>query len=376
MKVSIVQCNSYEPKLLEEKLEEVLYPLGGLKRYIQPGARVLVKPNLLLAQVPEKAVTTHPEFVKAVVQRVKNAGAIPLIGDSPGAVLRGVKRVWERTGMLKVAEELGVELVNFESCGSEKVKIDHPYISNVYISKAIFQADRIISLPKFKTHGLSLITGAVKNSYGFVPGVQKANLHKALPNPDDFSQLLVHIFKVREPDLILMDGILAMEGRGPSNGDPRWVGFILASDNAFALDMIVAYLMGYNPKKVETIRYAIEKGFIPGDIKKIDYFGPSLEALKIKDFKRQSNRVMRLFPPSAARFIARFVWMRPEIDLSRCTRCGACNKTCPTESVKKVGEDFVIFDETCINCLCCQEICEYQAVEVKRSLLAKIIDRQ
>ena len=176
--VSVTECQSYSVQEVQAAIERCLEPLGGLKNYVKPGDTVLLKPNLLQASTPEEYITTHPAMVEAVINLVKDVGGIPQVGDSPGAFERDMRIYWDATGLTDVCKRLDVELVNFETAGGyHKLRNGHDY----YIAKPVLDADLMINLPKIKTHSLTILTCAIKNLYGTVPGFIKTEYHKQAP---------------------------------------------------------------------------------------------------------------------------------------------------------------------------------------------------
>ena len=222
------------------------------------GKRVLIKPNVLRASQWNEGIVTHPSVLKAVVEKVETMEPESIVvGDNPGLFNYGDnENSFETTGLMDAA------CGYYENIGNDSVKVDFnpDFLPVVSLSQAVVDADIIISLPKFKTHGLTVITGAIKNSYGFLPGAQKANLHQVAGSPERFHELVVDVFKLRVPDFFLMDAVVGMEGNGPASPDLREVGLILASDNAVALDAVVATMMGVDPGLLKFLRQAKEMG--------------------------------------------------------------------------------------------------------------------
>jgi uncharacterized protein (DUF362 family)/Pyruvate/2-oxoacid:ferredoxin oxidoreductase delta subunit len=368
-RVAITSCEGYDPALLSQKIPESLSLVGGLEQFITPGMKVLLKPNLLSAKEPHRAITTHPEFIAAVAREVKKLGAHVMVGDSPGGAKRGVKRVWDNTGMSTMAEREGIELVSFEASGVVEFKVNgKPY----YLAKPAVEADFIISLPKLKTHVLTLMTGAVKNMFGLIPGFRKGNYHKEAPKPSDFAQIIVDILSLCPPGLTIMDAIVSMEGDGPSSGKPRQTNLILASTDPVAIDTVACEIMGLNPAKVATITTACDAGLGIGFIEAIEIVGQRLADVKIVDFELTSNRKLELIPAFLAKMIAPYVWVRPAITADICTKCNTCVNSCPTKALSGSNGEIPRYDyELCINCWCCHELCPSKAVFVDRSWLAR-----
>ncbi|MCB4792440.1 MAG: DUF362 domain-containing protein [Elusimicrobia bacterium] len=374
MKVSLIKCQSYDSNEVSQSVTRAVELIGGINNFIKPGEKILVKPNLLSARLPERAVTTHPEVVRAILRLVRNAGAIPLLGDSPGGAVKGVERVWTETGMKKLADEENVQLVNFETSGAVSRNINHPTISKIHLASITLDVDGIINLPKLKTHGLMIYTGAIKNLFGCVPGMRKAEYHKMAPHPDDFSHLLDEIYLVYKEKIrfTLIDGIMGMEGNGPSSGDKRKLAMIVASKDAVILDLAVTQLLGLKPAHIESINYLANKQ----NLEKIEWAGNSHSDFNLKDFKFPSNWYLKLIPKWLINIIGSYLWLKPFINSEVCTNCQMCVDSCPIKAIKNVpGAKPVVITDECIACLCCHELCTFKAIELKKSLLAKILIR-
>ncbi len=368
-KVAILKCDSYDPSLLDEKVEQIFSLLEDTGQIVRPGMKVLLKPNMISAKAPELAITTHPEIVAAVARKVRSMGGIVAVGDSPGGAKRGINRVWENTGMKAMAEREGLELINFEAGGVEKFQLNG---RAYYLAKPAVEADLVINLPKLKTHVLTLMTGAVKNVYGLIPGFRKGNYHKEYPKPKDFAEIVVDILSIITPGLTIMDSILAMEGDGPSSGKPRWANLIMASRDPVALDAVAGEIIGLKSYQVPTTRIASEAGLGIGWAEMVEIRGERFSDVRINDFELTSNRKFELIPELIWRVIGPFVWVRPAIDNKKCTKCQTCLNSCPTGALR-LGENKVpLFNyDLCINCWCCHELCPSKSVYVNKSWLAE-----
>jgi len=371
-RVALVRAESYERESLDQAIGRALRCLGGLERFVRPGMSVLLKPNLLSAKAPERAITTDPEFVAAVGRAVKALGARVIIGDSPAGAEKGIDRLWQNCGMTAIAQRDGFELVNFELSGSRPVTIG----GQVYhIAKPVLDAGLVISLPKLKTHVLTLMTGGVKNTFGCIPGFRKGLYHKEAPKPQLFARVLVDIFSAVRPALTIMDAIVAMEGDGPSSGTPRQVGLAAATEDAVALDAVMAAIVGLSPDKVHTTRFAGERGLGENRLSHIETVGMSIKDARVVGFKLTSNTKMELIPKFAYDAVSRFIWQRPKIDDVTCTQCQACVDSCPTGAMVAVGlcGTPAFNEDLCINCWCCHEICPSRAIGIEKSWLARRI---
>ena len=370
--VSISKCNSYDTKEVQGAVDSCLDKLGGLSSLIKPDDRVLIKPNILIAKPPEEAVTTHPALIEAIIMVVKKAGAVPLVGDSPGGLVGNVGEHWKVTGIEEVCNRLNVEILNFESSGVYEKRING---NHYHIAKPVLDADFIINVPKIKTHGLTILTCAIKNMYGTIPGLTKVNYHKEAPKPSDFAELVVDIFALSKPGLNIVDGIIGMDGNGPSAGNPKEMGLILASTDAIAVDSLICQILGKNPLKVPTNKNAYERGLGEADINKIKVLGYQPDV--IDDFKWPPNIASSLdmVPSFISKGLMRFWWSRPVIDPEVCTKCGKCVKNCPVEALS-AGVKIPEFDyPECINCMCCMEMCPEKAVKLEKSMLSKLLSR-
>jgi len=365
--VSIAGCDDYRKDSIIRAVKETLEPFGGIDAFVKPGQRVLLKPNLLSAKSPERAITTHPILVEVVADEVKRAGAVPFIADSPGGAIRGIKRVWENTGMREMAERNSVELVNLEASGTGEISFGK---YTFYIAKPVLEADVIINLPKLKTHSLTLLTCAVKNMFGVIPGFRKGEMHKLYPKPAEFADMLVHLYKLVTPSLNIVDAVIGMEGNGPSAGRPYKLGIIMAGDDAVAIDAVAASIIGFEEGMIDTTRIASSLNLGIGELERIDIVGEKPE-VRDGSFSLPSNRVHRLIPKALVRLVAPLVWVKPVIDPARCTGCGFCAQSCPVKTIKKDGDVYKIDDSGCINCLCCHELCPEESIDIKMSWLAR-----
>lgn len=366
--VATIRCRAYEEEQVYDAVEAALRPLGGLDAFVQPGQRVLVKLNPLSAHPPERAVTTHPAVVKAVVQMVQARGSTAIVGDSPGGVLTDAqyRALLEITGIWRVIEETGCAWANFDAETTDITSDTARVFKRFTTCKAPLDADVIIALPKLKTHQFMFYTGAVKLLYGLLSGLVKAEYHlHAGRSQDTFADLLLDIHDTFPPALAIMDAVVGMEGNGPTYGTPREVGLILASPSCTALDFVMAHLIGLNPTMVPTVRAAIRRGSGPARLEDITLFGEDPQAARVPDFRQA--RTLRVGTGNA-RFAAWSSWLFsawPEIDESLCKRCGTCATHCPPESIAgNKGELPRIDLSACLRCYCCHELCPHGAVRI------------
>jgi Pyruvate/2-oxoacid:ferredoxin oxidoreductase delta subunit len=240
----------------------------------------------------------------------------------------------------------------------------------LYVARPVLESDVVINLPKLKTHTLTLLTGAVKNMFGAVPGFRKAEMHKLFPRPGEFASMLVDLFGQVRPALNIMDAILSMEGNGPSSGSPKETGLIAVSDDAVALDAVISGVIGFPPDRIDTTRLAGQRGLGVSDREKIEVTGDAASVI-VGDFDLPSNLGMRLIPGPVARLVAPLVWLKLVIDKDKCTGCEMCFKSCPVKTIEPDGDKFRVVHEGCVQCMCCHELCPENAVEIKLSWLAR-----
>lgn len=369
--VSISECSSYDLDAVQSAVENSLKGLGGISSFVKPGDKVLIKPNMLQAKSPEAFITTHPAVIEAVINILKDAGAVPMVGDSPGGPARGMEKFWKITGFCDVCKRTGAQLVNFEKSGIYELERN----SRKYrIAKPVIDADVFINLPKIKTHGLTKFSCAVKNTYGVIPGLQKTDYHKLAPKPSDFAGIIVDVFALSKPHLNIIDGVVGMDGMGPSAGNPKEIGVVIASDDAVAADSIICYYLGKNPMEVPTNRIAHEQGLGESLIENIKVLG---EFPQIDNFKWPPNFAgsMEMIPSSISRALMKLWWSRPAIDPELCTNCNICVKSCPTDAILKERPTPVFEYDKCINCLCCMEMCPEKAVFEGKSRIYSFISR-
>lgn len=322
------------------------------------GKRILIKPNVLRGSEAEEGIVTHPAMVRAVVEKVEAMRpASIVVGDNPGVFSYGAnEETFKKTGLMGAAKGYYQNIGN----DSQKVDFNPDFISTVSISRAVLEADIIISLPKFKTHGLTVITGAIKNSYGFLPGAQKARLHKAAGSIERFHQMVVDVFRLRVADLFLVDAVVGMEGNGPASPHLRDIGLILASNNGVALDAVMAVMVGCEPGRLQFLQRAKQAGLGDYDLSTIEIIG---ELKQLSDFKLPPLGGEAILHNEAgqARLHSRTI-LRPQADPQLCTACGTCVDQCPVSALSMSDRLPRVDPKACITCFCCQEICSEKAI--------------
>ena len=402
-RVSLISCPDYDFPRVEAAVRRAVDLLGGMTAFVKPGQRILLKPNLVRAVPPERAVSTHPTIVAAAAKLVVEAGGSPVIVESPGGPYTpGLLRAsYRKTGMTWAAEMGGAEL----NYNVDTVQVPHPegtMLHRLDLVHPAIEADAVINLAKLKTHNLTALTLAVKNLFGLVPGTLKMGYHAKLQQADRFARGLVDILTYVKPALNLVDAVVAMEGDGPSGGDPRQVGAIIAGADALAVDIVCAALVGYDPLSVLTTKAAAELGLTSGRLEDISLLGDELETLRVADFRRGtafpfdpgllprwlrgpalgsdaargpedgSAKRKGWLPAVASGWVWRQLVVVPHAG-ERCTGCGYCAKHCPVDAIQVVDGKARMDSRKCIRCYCCHELCPEEAVELRRPLLGRLV---
>ncbi len=368
MKVHIEKITSYDFDKIYQFIETL-----QLEEILNDKKKILLKPNLLGAFPPERAVTTNPVVVDAVITYLKKIGKDVIVGDSPGGSTT-IKLVWEKTGMKRLAEKHKISLVNFKNGGiiqQRAAKLTFP------ITKYIWEADAVINLSKYKTHSLMSFTGAIKNLYGLIPGLKKSDYHKEHPDHTQFAKVISGLYSVVKDRIAIniMDGIVGMEGDGPSAGDPRNFGVMFASKSASALDFVASGMMGFKPERLEYILPSLELDNIKETEIEIseEWLHFKFHKVKIKKIGLYI-KILAYSPKILKNAFKKHFNYYPDFN-DKCRKCNICVESCPMQ-VMELGEGDAhptINYDKCIKCMCCHEMCPYQAIYVHKSFLAKFL---
>jgi len=366
--VSIIQCDEYDQSVygaVEKALLE-----AGVTKVMLDGKKVFIKANLVLKIEPEKCATTHPVVIEAIARFVKNFGGHPVIGDSPGGTLweSRLGAVYKVTGMAWAAEKSGAELnynLNQVKAANRKAKV----LKSMELLEAVATADVVISAAKLKSHGMTGFSGAVKNMYGCIPGLTKVEYHYRMSTLTAFSDMLVDLCEHVHPQISLIDGIWGMEGEGPTSGDPKHIGAVIASLNPHAADAAAIKLVNFDPGEICTIQRAVERGLLAADFSDVTVNG---DTVNCKDFNmliaknERVNTFTAILPGFLRKRAENWLTPKPVFIKNRCRLCGECAKVCPQHAISMEKDIPEINFSRCIKCFCCHELCPFHAVRTKR----------
>ena len=365
--VTVVNLEHYHLDFAIAAVETIFSNWSG--DCLKPETRVTIKPNLLMRRTPEQATTTHPVIIQAVIHALRARGITQItIADSPGGpyTTSALHGIYQTCGL----EALGAELLNYDTGYGHRTAPSGSLLSEYALINPILNADVVISIGKVKTHSMTTLSGGVKNLFGCIPGLQKPQLHYRFPDSRAFCRMLVELAQTVQPQLTILDGVVAMEGDGPSGGTPRKAGWLIGSASPFVADLALCELMGLEPTQVETVAYSIEAGLIPASPQQLTHLGNGWNP--ITDFQMPQSKSLDFSDhiPCFLRPLAKFLrglWVnRPVIRTNDCIGCGKCAESCPPSTIQVKDGKAVIDYSACISCFCCHEMCPVKAIDIRR----------
>lgn len=376
--VSLRSCSNYNYNDVKISIEKLISDLGGLEKYIKKESTIFIKLNLVMKKRPDEVATTHPMILKVISEKLLELNCKIIVGDSPGGpyTKSSLKGVYKTCGIEEVCNELGIEL-NYDT---SEIKVENPngkILKYMNVIKPIVEVDHVINICKLKTHAMATFTGGVKNLFGVIPGVSKAEYHFKMPEVKDFTEALVDICDFVSPSLTIMDGVIGMEGEGPTAGIPRKIGVILGSNNPYAIDVVACKVINLDPNKVPTIQRCKERNLLKEDFDDIVVVGEKIEDYIISDFKIPSNKSISFLRgkihPNIEKYINKKLAGKPIINYKECVTCGECIRVCPPKIISMEDKGPIIDLNNCIRCFCCHELCPKKAVDLKRPFIFKFI---
>ena len=378
--IAISRCDDYGLEKVSAATKRCLSLMGNIETIVRPGMKVLLKLNLLSASLgPERAVNTHPAVIRALVDIfMEDYGCEVYIGDSCGSLRTGsTDKAFRVTQIDKIAEDTGAIIVNFDKDEVLDITNNNAAILKEFkIAKTVKSVDVVVSVPKLKTHGLTRYTGAIKNMFGSIPANGKKNVHLLAPKNRSMAQALVDVFEMVQPHITIMDAVIGMEGNGPNAGDPRKVGLIIAGFDGVALDAVASTIIGFDPMKVPIIRYAHERKLGTAIMNNINIVGEDICKVTVSDFKKPSSSAQDF----ASNYIPNFLLAKmfdnscssvSSVYEPNCTRCYECIRNCPAKAMSAPDGRVIVDEDKCIGCFCCDEVCNYKAIVMKRTFLGR-----
>ena len=369
-KVLLIRQKNYNQNEIDSAILRAFNHFGGVEKFISKGDRVLLKVNLVSGHDIKRRVTTDPSIVRSVAKIIIDSGATPFIADSPG--IDSFKSAAEKAGFFDVARELGIE------CRELTDPVDLPAhegadFHHIQVSRQVIEADKVINLAKMKTHGQMYLTMGVKNLFGTIPGRLKAGWHYNVGlNREKFAALLLDIYMGVKPDFTILDGVIGMDGDGPTSGEPYEFGMIGACVDALSMDFTLCKMVGGKLEDYPLYMAAKKRNLpqcesfsseIEGDIS-VDYVFP--------DVKLPKTRSMRLLP--SIPFLDRLMTSKPVHIPELCIGCGRCAAVCAAGALRHKNRHLYFDYGKCIRCYCCHEMCPVKAIKFKESRLVKLVN--
>ncbi|MBQ7922162.1 MAG: DUF362 domain-containing protein [Clostridia bacterium] len=382
--VAYASCREYDVPLIRRQITALFHTLN-IGQNVFCGKVILVKPNLVMAKKPELAATTHPAVLQALAEVLAEfAPKKIIIADSAGGPYNlPALQVLYRTCGLSPLDKLPLVELNTD-CGFSDVEMeDGQRLRHCHMINPAVQADVCINVCKLKTHGLTGLSCATKNLFGLIPGVEKFEMHATFPQIEDFSEMLVDIseyMRTHTEYIALCDGIMGMEGNGPTHGTPVSSGLLLASRSPYALDVVAEHIIGCENAAIH-LDAAAARGLVSRNWQDIPLlFCEDTAEMASYSFRKpasSSGKFLKNLSGIMGGRLAEAFAARPAIRASGCVGCGVCVQSCPVHTIslekKKQKKIAVIHPEKCIRCYCCQELCPKGAVVLRKNPLIRWI---
>ena len=369
-KVILVKQENYNQAEIDLAVKRAVDYLGGMAKFVKPDNKVLLKVNLVAGHDVKKRVNTDPAVVKAAAKLVMECGGVPVIADSPG--IGNFNNIAEACGIAQAARELNIECAELKEPVKLNLINNYNYsFRNLEAAKLAANADVIINLAKLKTHGQMKLSLGVKNIFGCVVGRAKASWHYNVGlNRDKFAALLIDLYKTIAPNLTIIDGVIGMEGDGPTSGTPYDYNLIGAAEDALCLDFLLCRFMGVELEDFALWRAAKAKNLSECDLNNCELSGDFDKDFKFKAVKIPADRSLRLLPNLP--FVSRAMTSRPVHVPELCIGCGRCEAVCAAGALKHDNKKLKFNYKKCIRCYCCHEMCPVHAIKFQDGFLLKL----
>ena len=378
MKVYVKYCETYNN--IQEEVNYLLNNVLDNGKVIKDNMTVFLKTNGLAPHPANKAITTHPSVVQAVIRYFKNYNVKIIVGDNPAT--KEMKTVFKVNGTMDVIEEEKVELANNKDLKVISAK-EYKRYKDFNVSREIVESDILVNLPKLKTHGLAYFTGAQKNLFGTIHGLEKAQWHVKSSTPLEFGEAMADLYSAIKSEMKdkimvnLMDGIEGLEGEGPSTGgSKKKANVLLASNDAIALDRVAMEIVKLDYSKSFISIISNNRGLGEFNIENIEVEGDSLSLFKdvkfvpakVEEIGIRSLKLVNKYN------VKNLVLEHPKFDKNKCIKCGECKKICPPQAISiEKGKTPKVNKNKCIRCWCCGEVCPVNAIsKSKRPLIGRL----
>lgn len=375
-KVFLEKCNTYDFEKIKLIISRGIESSCGIKNLKNIGKKVLLKPNVLCKSEPDECITTHPIIIRAVAEYFLENGFHVYIGDSPA--IEKLNKCLKSQSLKDLFNKPNVRLADFDNFVIKKNK-KSKLVKQFNIAAAVDEVDFIVNLPKLKTHSMTNYTGALKNMFGLIPGLQKSKFHFRFPERDLFSKMIVDLNETVPAKLTIIDAVEAMQGEGPRNGRPYHLGLIGISKDPAAIDFTCSKIIGYKPEEIKIIKEAINRknNWIDSE-SEIEYINDAIDEFIVNDFElikvnKDIDFIDKYVPKVVYNFIRNLIVPRPVVNDQKCKLCRKCEKICAADAIKFNSEkNYMVLDyEKCIRCFCCHEICPYDSIMLKKTVIGQ-----
>ena len=370
-RIFFISQKNYSRPEIKNAVKRAFDNFGGAGNFIKSRDKVLLKVNLVSGHEIERRVTTDPSIVRAVAETVLECGAIPFIADSPG--IDNFRSAAEKAGFMKIARDLNIECKELTEPVNLQVDKKNSDFHKIQVSRFVTEADKIINLPKLKTHGQMYLTMGVKNLFGCIPGRLKAGWHYNVGlNREKFASLLLDIYLNIKPCFTILDGVIGMQGNGPTAGEPYNFGIIAACEDALSMDFWLCKMLGAKFEDYPLYLAAKKRNMPQCILNEKDIEGDISAGHVFENVRLPKTRTMRLMPRLP--FIERLMTSRPVHIPELCVGCGRCQAVCAAGALKHENKHLYFDYSKCIRCYCCHEMCPVQAIKFKESALLKFVN--
>jgi uncharacterized protein (DUF362 family)/Pyruvate/2-oxoacid:ferredoxin oxidoreductase delta subunit len=373
-RVGLCPCSSYEEGAVEEAVKIAMDRSGG-GPLLQDN--ILIKANLLAPVRPELCVTTHPSVLAGLVRWVKTnkPETKVTVSDSPGYLFSGQWPLFiENCGLRSLVEKYSCKVIPLNDEGFQQVSTPgFVMLENIRIPVKVAEAGTLLNVAKCKTHVETEITACLKNTFGYLDTPTRKRAHRS-GSLRQLCDAILDVHLSRVPDWNLLDAVIGMEGYGPSHGKSKPMGWIIASENALAADVVAAFMMGYaDPFSIPLLSSAARRAMGPTQRNEIKLFGAKWEELPVPGFRKSPSALRRFIPTPLRGMAHTLVRLAPSWDADACTFCGACAAVCPVKAIHAGRKELSIDRTICVGCLCCHEMCPTGAMAIKPNLLARLL---